>query len=176
MNPKMNVTNTKMWFISYVRKALEELANLRTKRSEKENWIRMESHNIVGKRHRLEMKQAMEDEKKWCEEIYYDQMRFITEMFYIFENYIDLLLKNSKDKMERASFLNLARIIYIKSQDVQSEICRQNYPPKTFEQKEILKALFSQFYTTEKTVSKYFTKSELYYKPARNIPKVNYKL
>lgn len=172
----MNVQSTMIWFNNYVNNALKELIYLKNTRSEEENGIRNVKLYLLGKRRSKETKKILESCQKLCEVIYYDQMRLITELYYILENYIDLFLDASKEKKERESLLALVRVIYIKSQEVQAEISRQNYIPKTLEQSEIIKSTLRQFYATEKKLSKYLTEQELYYRPKRNISRINYKV
>jgi hypothetical protein len=100
----------------------------------------------------------------------------VNELYYIIEHYIDSVLENTKNNSsERNSYMRLVNVIYKKAQELQRNLSPTN-KPRTFEKKEILKTTFKQLEATEKLVSKYILKEDLYYRPKRNRIQVNYKV
>jgi hypothetical protein len=77
---------------------------------------------------------------------------------------------------EKASYLRLTKVIYKKSHDLLGELMVSSDNSKTVEENVIYKTTFHQLNATQKIVSKYVLKHELYYRPKRNIKVVNYKV
>jgi hypothetical protein len=165
--------STAHWFKNYCNNALVTLRNLREERTNMEVQATFLRGNGKCK---PEIKKAIQNVNIAINEIHYEQIRMVSELFYIIEQYIDGIFCSEDRAQGRASYMNLIKVIYRKSQILQREIGINIYEPKTAEQKGIFKTVISQLHATEKVVSKYLTKQELYFRPKRNIQRVNYKL
>jgi len=159
--------NIKVWFTSYFKNALKQITYLKISK------MNLAEYLIYLRRDAKFEKKLI---KEQCKEIFYDQLRLVTELYYIIELYIDLVMNQTMSVTEKASYLRLTKVIYKKSHELQGELMVSSDNSKTFEQNEIYKSTFRQLNATQKIVSKYVLKHELYYRPKRNIKVVNYKV
>ena len=177
-NLPTNTTNA--WFTKYCKNALSTLDELKKTRLESEDAIKQ-----LKRTGTLDdglyicpccVKLLIKKYKYEGEEKYFEQLRVLSEMYYIIDQYIDSVLENSVSEAQRLGYMRLITVIYKKAQELQREICITLYKPSTFEKKEIYKTTFQQLCASEKLVSKYILKKDLYYKPKRDRKQVNYKL
>jgi hypothetical protein len=165
-----STNNIKVWFTSYFKNALKNHADLKNAKINLEEYIK------YLRRHARFEKKLIKDIIGQCKELFYNQLRVVTELYYIIELYIEIILNQKMTEAEKASYLRLTKVIYKKSHELQGELMVSSYNSKTFEQNEIYKTTFRQLIATQKIVSKYILKHELYYRPKRNIKEVNYKV
>jgi hypothetical protein len=169
----VNNYSTSKWFKNYCKNALATLRNLREERTN----IEVQATFLRGNgKCKPEIKRLIQNLNSSAEKVYYQQIRMVSELFYIIEQYIEVIIGSIKQAQEKAAYINLIRVIYRKSQILQRELFESIYKPSTAEQKGICKTLFMQLVATEKVISKYLTKQELYFRPKRNIQRVNYKV
>ena len=155
--------NTNTWFTFYVKNAIVTFNDLKFTRT----FIESEMKTVPSKEKKIL--------KKDCAELYYQQLRLIAELFYIIEQYYDIVLENVTPENENA-FKRLTNAIYKKINDFPREISIHTYEPTTLEKKGIVKSALQQLCSTEKMVKKYISKEDLYYRPQRNVKPVNYKV
>jgi hypothetical protein len=156
--------NTNTWFSVYFKNALNTFNDLKIARTNKE----MEMKSAIPSNEKKNL-------KKDCAELYFQQLRVIAELFYIIEQYYEIVLENVKPENDRG-YTQLTNVIYKKIHDLPREFCIQPYEPTTLEKKGIIKTTLQQLCSAEKVIKKYIPKENLYYRPKRNVKPVNYKV
>jgi hypothetical protein len=166
--------------VKYCKNALNQLDTFKNARRNAEDSVRLlKRTSTLGDGLyicRCCVKKLIKKNDHEGQDLYFNQLRTLTELYYIIEEYIDTVVENCVSESEKQSYMRLIKVVYKKSQELQRELSVPAYKLSTYELKEIFKTSFRQLFATEKLVAKYILKEELYYRPQRIRKQVNYKV
>jgi len=146
------------WFVKYS----NDMISLNKKMNYEKNTYKtkatfLRNSQLKGK----DVKKQIKELETHFNDIQYDQLRVIIELYYMFEKYIGIIIDVKRDN-NNGAYLRLARSAYKNIQSLRVDIINQGYSPNTKEEKHALKTLFNQFNATENELVKYIPKNELY--------------